>query len=173
MTSRSSITGFAFTLVAAYAVSDTALAGTCPCNADVSDQGSAGINVTDVAVTADCARLGSCAQCVNSCDVDCDGDVDYYDAGVVSCAFQGQSDCCSEPDGACTGAGSSTPPCVLTTDNYCDLFGGTYHGDDSICVGNSAVEVPAVSTWGLIALALGTLIAATMIVRRDAAVVAA
>jgi hypothetical protein len=140
--------------------------GPCSCNADVSNLGGVGVNIIDVVTTADCARIGSCGGCVNSCDVDCDGDVDYYDAGVVSCAFQGQSNCCTEPDGACTGATNSTPPCVLTTDNYCDVFSGTYHGDNTICVGNNAVDVPAASTWGLAAMSLGTMIAGTILLRR-------
>jgi hypothetical protein len=127
-----------------------------------------GTNVIDVAIVTDCAKLGSCGGCVSSCDVDCDGDTDYYDGGVVACAFQGESNCCSKPDGACTGAGSGLPPCMLTTSNYCGMFSGTYHGDNTICVGNEVLEIPAASSWGLVSLALGTLIAATILLRRGA-----
>ena len=140
-----------------------AVAGPCACNSNVDNNGF--VNIIDVVIVRDCIN-GLCGQCVNSCDVDCDGDVDYYDAGVVSCAFQGQSNCCSEVDGACAGAGSQTPPCVLTTDNYCSVFSGTWHGDLSFCEGDNAVDVPAASTWGLAALTLSTLIAATLVLRR-------
>ena len=135
----------------------------CPCNSDVSTLGGSGVNAIDVDVVRDCIN-GICGQCVNDCDVDCDGDVDYYDAGVVSCAFQGQSNCCSEPEGACTGANNNTPACVNTTDNYCNVFSGTWHGDESLCV--NGVLVPTVSTWGLLALGISILIAATLVIQR-------
>ncbi|MDO8632007.1 MAG: hypothetical protein Q7R41_16100, partial [Phycisphaerales bacterium] len=110
---------------------------------------------------------GLCGQCVNSCDVDCDGDVDYYDAGVVACAFDGFSNCCTKADGACTGAnnGVGGPLCVVTTDNYCTLFTGTWHGDLTICQGDNAIDIPAASTWSLVALAISVLIASTIILR--------
>ncbi len=143
------------------------VAGPCACNTDVNNShGGTVTNVIDVAIIHDCARIGSCAGCVNDCDVDCDGDVDYYDAGVAACAFQGQSNCCSEPDGACTGASNNTPPCVVTTDNFCNLFTGTWHGDLSVCAGNEAVNIPAASTWGLIVLAMTLMTASTLLIRR-------
>ncbi len=167
MQSKSSIVNLLIvSAVAAIAHSHDVVAGPpCPCNSDVSTLGGSGINVIDVAVVRDCIN-GICGQCVNDCDVDCDGDVDYYDAGVVSCAFQGQMNCCSEPDGACTGASNGTPACVNTTDNYCDLFSGTWHGDESLCA--NGVLVPTVSTWGLLALGISILIAATLVLQRRA-----
>jgi hypothetical protein len=137
----------------------------CACNGDVNNSGS--VNASDIAIVKDCISGVNCGSCVNSCDVDCDGDIDYYDVGVVACYHQGQSNCCSEPDGACTGAGD-TPPCVLTTDNYCSVAGGTWHGNNSICVGAEAVEIPTVSTWGLLALGISILTAATLVIRRRA-----
>jgi len=141
------------------------VAGPCACNSDVSNLGGSGVNAVDIAVVRDCIN-GICGQCVNDCDIDCDGDVDYYDAGVVSCAFQGQINCCSEPEGACTGANNNTPACVNTTDNYCNVFSGTWHGDESLCV--NGVLVPTVSTWGLLALGISILIAATLVIQRRA-----
>jgi len=138
--------------------------GPCGCDSDVNNVG--GVDAVDVAIIADCARDGTCGGCVDSCDVDCDGDVDYYDAGVAACAFQGFSDCCNDADGACTGATvSGTPPCILTTDNLCGLFGGTYQGDNTICVGDQAVDIPAASTWGLAVMSLGLVIGATLLLR--------
>jgi|CXWL01.1.fsa_nt_gi hypothetical protein len=143
-----------------------AVAEPCACNSDVSNLGGVGINIIDVAVVRDCIN-GICGQCVNSCDVDCDGDVDYYDAGVVSCAFNGNPNCCAEVDGACTGANNATPPCVVTTDDYCSVFSGTWHSDLSICQGDTAIDIPAASTWGMAALTLSTLIAATIVLQRQ------
>ncbi|MFH1109641.1 MAG: hypothetical protein V1790_10670 [Planctomycetota bacterium] len=142
------------------------LAGTCACNSDVSNNGS--VQFIDVVIVAECARTGTCTGCVNDCDIDCDGDVDYYDAGVAACAFDAQSNCCAEADGACTGANNSTPACVITTDNFCSLFSGAWHGNNSICVGAEAVEIPTVSTWGLLALGVSILIAATLVIQRRA-----
>ena len=153
-----------FALIAGLGASPASVsAGPCACNSDVNNNSV--VNVIDVAIVKDCINGINCGMCVNSCDVDCDGDIDYYDAGVVTCAFGGKPNCCAEPDGACTGA-LNTPPCVLTTDNYCSLFTGTWHGADSICVGNEAVDIPATSTWGLVAMTLGVLIASTVVIRR-------
>ncbi len=151
-------------------VAQTAAADPCPCNSDVSNLGGLGVNAVDIAVVRDCIN-GICGQCVNSCDVDCDGDVDYYDAGVVSCAFEGNSNCCAESDGACTNttSGPPGPPCVVTTDNYCSVFAGTWHGDLSTCRGDEAIQVPTVSTWGLLTLALSVLTAGTIVVQRRSA----
>ncbi len=142
----------------------------CACNSDVTTLGGSGVNAVDLAVVRDCIN-GTCGQCNNSsCDVDCDSDVDYYDAGVVACAFEGQSNCCSEPAGVCvdTQNGPPGPQCVITTDNYCNVFDGTWNPPGALCINNALV--PTVSTWGLLALALGTLIAATLILQRRRAV---
>lgn len=160
------------TLVGAIAIvaltqGGTVVAAPCSCNSDVNNShGGAVTNVIDVVIVQDCAKLGNCAGCVNSCDIDCDGDVDYYDAGVAACAFQGETNCCSEPAGTCanTTQGPPGPECVVTTDNYCSVFDGTWYADPSSCVNN--MLVPAVSTWGLLALTLGTLIAATLVIQR-------
>lgn len=147
------------------AMSDRVSAGPGPCTCDTDVNNVGGTNAIDIAIVSDCARIGSCGGCVSSCDVDCDGDVDYYDAGVVACTFQGFSNCCSDADGACTGASSGTPPCVQTTDNWCGLFSGTYHGNDTVCVGDEAVQIPAASTWGLVTMSFALMIGATVMLR--------
>ncbi len=128
-------------------------AGICPCVTDT--DGSGGMDsITDVLTTKDCAE-GDCSSCVNDCDVDCDGDVDYVDMGVVSCSSQGFANCCDLPSGACIGA-DTLPTCVVTTEVMCtqNIFNGSYAGDGTICVGDNAVTVPAASGWGLVGLAL-------------------
>ena len=166
MLSRWLVLGVAAVVVIC-AATDRTLAGPGPCACDTDVNNIFGTNPVDVAIVTDCTRLGSCGGCVSSCDVDCDGDVDYYDVGVVACAFQGAPSPCTAPAGACTGAGINLPPCILTTEHYCAGFtSGTYHGDGTICVGNNAVDVPAASTWGLVAMSLGTMIAATIVLRK-------
>jgi hypothetical protein len=134
--------------------------GPCACNSDVTNNGS--VQITDIASVRDCIN-GLCGQCMSSCDVNCDGNVDFYDAGVVACAFNGNPNCCAEADGACTGANNATPPCVVTTDDYCSVFSGTWHGDLTACEGDNAIDIPAVSTWGMSALVLSMLITATLL----------
>lgn len=133
----------------------------CPCNTDVDNIN--GTNVIDIAVANDCA-LGNCAGCVNDCDVNCDGTVDFIDPGVVTCEFQGFADCCNHPTGACTGAKNMTP-CAVTLVSACDLMQGTYHGDGTFCDGDNVVNVPAASQWGLASLGLAILVAATVLIR--------
>jgi len=150
-------------IAAALARPHDAVAGPCPCNGDVNNNGS--VTALDVAIVKDCITGANCGLCVNSCDLDCDGDIDYYDVGVVACYHQGQTNCCTEPDGACTGA-NATPACVLTTDNYCSVASGNWHGDATTCYGEG--DVPTLSTWGLFALTLSILIAATLLIQRRA-----
>lgn len=156
----------AISLLAGLHQVDSAKAG-CSCNADVNNSG--GLNVIDVAIIADCADQVTCAPCVNSCDVDCDGDVDFVDVGAAWCAFQANPNCCALPDGACTHENTNLPACVLTDQDACvdspGLFEGTYHGDNTICLDGEVVQIPAVSEWGLIAFALLTLTGGTLIMR--------
>jgi len=139
----------------------------CLCNADVNNSG--GVNVLDVAAIADCANQVSCAQCINSCDVDCDGDVDFADYGAAWCAFQMNPNCCNLPDGACTHSQTHSPSCVVTDQDACTdqdgIFEGTYHGDNTICQGDQVVDIPAASDWGLVALTLLVLIGGTLVMR--------
>ena len=145
---------------------DLARAG-CPCNADVNNSG--GVNVIDVAIIADCANQVSCAQCINSCDVNCDGKVDFVDYGAAWCAHQANPNCCNLPDGACTHSQTHSPSCVVTDQDGCTdasgFFEGTYHGDNTICQGDAVLDIPAASDWGLAALTLLVLIGGTLVMR--------
>lgn len=127
--------------------------GVCPCVTDIDASGGMD-NIIDVLIVKDCAE-GICGSCTNDCDIDCDGDVDYIDMGAASCSFQGFSNCCDLPSGACIGA-DLLPTCVVTTEVMCtaNTWNGTYAGDGTICVGDNAVDTPAASTWGLVAMAL-------------------
>ncbi len=135
-----------------------AVAGPCACDTDVDNVG--GTNAMDIDKVVNCIN-GSCAACLSSCDVDCDGDVDYVDAGVTTCAHQGFLNCCvNVQPGACFN-GNMLPTCVNTTSHFCGFAGGTYVGN-----GTSCAEVPAVSTWGLIVMALLTVGAGSVVVVR-------
>jgi hypothetical protein len=107
----------------------------CACDADVDNNGFT--NIVDVARILDCARGVSCSACSGGCDVDCDGNVDFADAGAAWCEFQGGgSYCCNEAIGACNTSNPLYPPCLLTTERACEdplLFAGTYLGDNSTC----------------------------------------
>ena len=106
----------------------------CACETDVANDGSS--NVSDIFAIVDCANGAGCGSCINSCDVNCDGTVDYADAAAVDCAFMGGSSCCSQTVGACTGAsGLNAGPCEVTTESFCTGFqlNGTYEGDGTIC----------------------------------------
>jgi len=136
----------------------------CLCNGDVNNSGGMA-NVIDIAILTDCAG-GDCSQCVNDCDVDCDGDTDYVDVGAVDCRVRGGTNCCNERSGACVGS-ATLPPCVVTTQLACEgiVFGGTYVGDGSFCNGDQAVPVPAASAWGLAALTLSLLTVGSLLLR--------
>jgi hypothetical protein len=113
-------------------------AGVCPCDADVDQSMGATIQFQDIAAVVDCANGISCANCAIDCDVNCDGTVDHLDTGAVVCHFEAGTtsgeECCDEPAGACVGATQGLPPdCTVTTEAACDLFSGTYKGDDTSC----------------------------------------
>ncbi|MBI3834262.1 MAG: hypothetical protein HY287_08035 [Planctomycetes bacterium] len=149
----------------AFVIVHAAQANPCPCVTDVDNCG--GTNIRDFAIVLDCARDASCDNCTNSCDVNCDGNVDYYDVAVIWCAMRPEPDCCNQPDGACTDA-NSAPPCVMTSQHFCEheSMNGTFHGDLSQCSGDQAIDIPAVSTWGLGVLAIGTLTVGTILIQR-------
>ena len=68
---------------------------TCACDADV--DGNGGLEIADVTVVQNCV-LGDCSGCVNTCDVDCDGDIDADDVNTVVCRFGGDpADFCCTP----------------------------------------------------------------------------
>ncbi|MBI4717799.1 MAG: hypothetical protein HY763_08355 [Planctomycetes bacterium] len=137
-----------------------ALAQGCPCDGDVNNDGP--INVIDIATVADCARGVSCSNCVQSCDVNCDGTVDFVDMGAVVCQFEARTNCCAEPNGACLGASPAAfDHCIYTSPAACALFSGTYTADGLECT-----EVPAVSEWGMVVLVFGTLTIGTLSFRR-------
>lgn len=104
---------------------------TCPCNGDVDNNGF--VNVIDIAYLRDCAQYGLCTHCNNSCDVNCDGGVDYTDLAAVHCAFIGLSNCCNLAIGACMIPTGGWPNCIETSQGACQFFGGTYYGNGSTC----------------------------------------
>ncbi len=106
----------------------------CICNANVNNDGS--INVIDEAVVLNCIN-GNCGGCVNSCDVNCDGAIDWEDIGIVRCQLQGFTNCCGAPTGACLGmnVGTDYESCQVTTTMSCSWFAGTYQGNDTTCTG--------------------------------------
>jgi hypothetical protein len=103
----------------------------CLCNADVNNNGM--VNVIDIAHLRDCAQYGLCTFCNNSCDVNCDGWVDYTDLAAVWCEFYGLSSCCNLAIGACTIPTGGWPDCIETSQGACQFFGGTYRGDGVTC----------------------------------------
>jgi len=108
----------------------------CLCFANVNDEiTTPPVTILDVTAVAECAA-GDCSRCVRSCDINCDGGVDFEDLGSVICHFNAGTesgmDCCELPSGACYDA-SGFGDCVITSQDACSLFGGTYDGDDSTC----------------------------------------
>lgn len=144
----------------------------CTCEADATNNGT--VNVADAAAIADCARIDDCSECVNSCDVNCDGDVDYSDFGAMWCRFElppnDPTDCCNQPEGACTPGNPVFGTCIVTQEGACvnGTSGagpdGVWHGANTVCVNGEPVEVPAASTWGLLALTLAVLIGGTLLI---------
>ncbi len=131
----------------------------CPCNAEVN--GASPLNVLDVLAILDCAN-DDCDQCLENCDIDCNGLVDYIDMGYAACQFRGKSNCCVEPSGACLGA-QALPSCAITTRDGCELLEGHYVGTSTSCL--NGVAIPSTSTWGAAIMALFITTAATLIVR--------
>lgn len=151
-------------------------AGACACDANI-DQSEPSktnprpVDFTDIGTITECAN-GDCTNCISDCDVNCDGTTDFIDVGAAVCHFIAGTGsgggCCNEPDGACTNASQSGfPTCFFTLEAACDFFGGTYHGDNTICVGDDPLDVPAVSTWGLVVLMLSLATAATIVIGRQ------
>ncbi len=107
---------------------------TCLCNANVNNDEF--VNVVDEAIVLDCIN-GDCGACVNDCDVNCDGSVDWVDMGIVRCQLQGFTNCCNAVTGACLGinVGTDYEPCQVTTTMSCNWFAGTYQGNDTACNG--------------------------------------
>jgi hypothetical protein len=91
------------------------------------------VNIIDVVCIRDCADHGLCSCCTNGCDVNCDGTVDYVDFAAAWCEFEGRSDCCNEPIGACRIPQAGWPDCIETSQSPCEFFEGTYYGDGSTC----------------------------------------
>ncbi|MEE9297361.1 MAG: dockerin type I domain-containing protein, partial [Phycisphaerae bacterium] len=59
----------------------------CDCNGDVNKDGV--IDDFDVEIVTNCVNARSCADCVNSCDVDCNKSVDQGDIDTVICLASG------------------------------------------------------------------------------------
>jgi hypothetical protein len=109
---------------------------------------------------------------VNSCDINCDGHVDFKDWGAAWCRFEARPSCCTQPTGACTGVvlgGVTFPPCVVTDEEACEdpLSGGTFHGSNTVCFNDEPVVVPTMSTWGLLVLVLLVMGGGTLIMSRS------
>lgn len=134
----------------------------CDCDGEVDGESPFGsVDINDITAIIDCAS-DDCDRCVESCDVDCNGVVDLIDMGVATCNFYGKSNCCDEPSGACRPE-LLPSPCTVTTPDGCDLLEGVYAGDGTYCA--EGVVVPTTSAWGLAALVLGLVAAASVILR--------
>ena len=108
----------------------------CDCFANVNDEFTAfPVTFPDITAVAECA-VGDCDRCVRSCDINCDGTVDYVDVGAAVCHFNAGTEsgmaCCELGNGACYDA-PNLPECVITSADACNLFSGTYDGNDSTC----------------------------------------
>lgn len=170
------LVGFLSGTGVAHATGPGNTAASCVCDANIdqselSKTNPSPVNFADIAAIVDCTN-GDCTNCVSDCDVNCDGTTDFIDVAAAVCHFNAGTgsggDCCNELDGACTNATQGgVPTCIFTSKAACDLFGGTYHGDDTICVGDDPLAVPAVSVWGLVALMLSLATAATIVIGRQ------
>jgi hypothetical protein len=114
-----------------------AATGTCPCNANVNNDIDGFVNGADEDIVLNCIN-GNCSGCVNDCDVNCDGAVDWVDMGIVRCRIMGQSNCCSVATGGCTGM--NLPPnvydvCEVTSAATCSRYQGSYLGNGTTCAG--------------------------------------
>ena len=171
------ILGCFVTLVAHLLGSAVTRAGeVCLCNGEVTDDGNN--NVQDAAAIIDCVR-GDCSACVNSCDVNCDGRVDFVDMGVQWCQFEmtpggDPESCCTEATGACSIPNdrfNTFPTCFITLRAACEFWaidqneGGAYLGDGTT---PADCGVPTVSEWGIVALTLTLMIGGTLVIRTSA-----
>ena len=99
----------------------------CSCNGDVDGNGVT--QIQDLLCILDC-KLGDCACCVNSCDINCDGVVDDADA----------TDDPVNGDGAwyCVFSGNPASVCCPSSGACCDLLAGLCENDviEVDCVGN-------------------------------------
>ncbi|MFQ5589878.1 MAG: dockerin type I domain-containing protein [Phycisphaerae bacterium] len=125
--------------------------GVCPCNGDVNGDGM--VTLTDLVIVTDCAQVGNCAMCANSCDVNCDGQVNMGDVGVVQCLLAGNPPnvCCPagqeirwfweihgahelpQPEACCFDDGTCQD--LLPSDCLCQ--GGTPLGLGTFCMGDT------------------------------------
>ena len=114
----------------------------CACKVDLDGDGR--ITLTDIIGALDCAdgtTPGSGISC-DDADLNCDGTIDYCDAGVVWCQWlsdQEGDDCCDieVPCGACCNEDSPFDPCAVTSRAFCmaSIFtpSGYYMGDGTAC----------------------------------------
>ena len=120
------------------AIAPSASAGVCPCSGDVDPcvpDGS--INVSDIFVSFDCAlhQQAPCDRPLETCDVNCDGVVDFQDPAIVWSQFELRPDACNTTImGACCNDRDDMAGCVVTSDSLCgNVIGGTYLGDGTTC----------------------------------------
>lgn len=116
--------------------SDCTLACACPCNGDLN--GDSLVDLEDVIMVLECQR----GQTTNpGCDIDCDGDADLRDIGIIFDQFSGLLGTCGLPSGACCLQSGGVVPCFESTGfgtppggNCNFLFqAGTYQGDGTTC----------------------------------------
>ncbi len=138
MAGRFGYFGISWMALALVVTQPVAHAGECPCNADVNNNGAR--DVVDGGIVSNCANNGGgmdCPNCVNSCDVDCNGTVDRTDFSMVYCQqiLGVDADCCNLPVGACTGLAESVHGwCAMYHEAVCaEYSSSTYHGDDVSC----------------------------------------
>ncbi len=148
----------------------------CPCNPDIAPcEGPDNfVDDLDYFALSDCAmdQADPCGRPLSICDVNCDGMVDLCDAYVVFWQFDGPptGEGCEIPCGACCESPYFEMPCLRLQENVCTLEEGVYAGDGTVCsgdwLGSAACPIPAVTAWGLAAMALLVLAAGTVVLRR-------
>ncbi len=140
-----------------------------PCDTDVNCSG--GPDIDDINTAMSCASAGDCAACTspNHCDIDLNGEVDFVDVAAAYCTlFAPAPDCCAVPVGACE---TQSHGCIETTQAFCTGFfvtGGVYQGNGTACPNTE--PIPTVSQWGLVAMTLLLMTAATLVMRGRGAV---
>lgn len=155
-----------------------ALAGDCPCSADIGG-GAKGCKPSGVFSLEDVFAMVLClqgdTQCDPdqlNCDINCDGVFNLLDASIFFCMVDNDGvpgDCCTKPDvGACC---LPDGECELASEFICSMefLGPTVFIPGETC--EQAVcpiagqAIPAVSDWGLAVLGLGVLCVGTVVLR--------
>lgn len=161
-----------------------ALAGDCPCSADIGG-GAAGckpsgnFSLEDVLAMIQCLQGDTlCGPDQLNCDINCDGVFNLLDASIFFCMVDNDGipgDCCTNPDvgacclpvGACESASEFVCSIVLPQDAgiFPTLFAPGVTCDEGPCP-VAGPAIPAVSEWGLLILTLGVLNVGALLLRR-------